>query len=255
MSFIHSVNLAKTFEGNHTGKLKALQDLTFQIEEQEIVCIVGPSGCGKSTLLRLVAGLIPPDYGEITFGSGVPETAMVFQDHSLFPWMTVLENAAFGLKMKGISQRQRREQAMYYVEKFGLADFADSYPDALSGGMQQRVAIARAFATKAPVLLMDEPFRSLDAQTRLILQMELLQIWKDDRKTILFVTHDIEEAILLGDRLLVMTGRPGRIREEIPIPFKRPRDFSVQDQAQAAGIKWQVWKMLEDEVRATLAAR
>jgi NitT/TauT family transport system ATP-binding protein len=255
VNFINCTNLYKAFSSSQTGELTALQDLSFCVEPQEILCIIGPSGCGKSTLLRLVAGLITPDQGQITFSTGSPDTAMVFQDHSLFPWMTVLDNAAFGLKMKGLPRQKRSEQAMHYLAKFGLAEFATSYPHELSGGMQQRVAIARAFATSAPLLLMDEPFRSLDAQTKLILQMELLQIWKDDQKTILFVTHDIDEAILLADRLLVMTGRPGRIREEIHIPFKRPRDFSAEDQAEAAGIKWQVWKMLEDEVRAALAAR
>lgn len=164
----------------------------------------------------------------------------------------MLDNVAFAPKMRGVPRKERIEQSKALLEKFGLGSFLNSYPQELSGGMKQRVSLARMFVANAAILLMDEPFRSLDAQTKLILQMELLDIWKEYQKTIIFVTHDIDEAILLGDRLLVMTGRPGCIRETINIPFGRPRDFTPDEQIEAAKIKWNVWNMLKDEAKAML---
>jgi NitT/TauT family transport system ATP-binding protein len=230
--------------------------VTFGVGKRELVCIVGPSGCGKTTLLKLIAGLLEPTSGRIVFGvepaAGQPRSALVFQEHGLFPWMSVLENVAFGLEMQGAGREERYHRARAFIERVGLAHFANSYPHELSVGMRQRVGIARAFVSGAPILLMDEPFGSLDAQTRLVLQDELLKLWGDHQKLVVYVTHDIEEAVLLGDRVLVMTGRPGSIREEIPIPLSRPRDLSVSDRPEVKEITWHVWKMLEDEVRKSL---
>jgi len=234
----------------------ALEDVTFSVGEQEFICIIGPSGCGKTTLLKLLAGLLEPTSGRIVFAAepadGRPRRALVFQEHGLFPWMTVLDNVAFGLEMRGVGREERHHQARAFVEKVGLAHFAGSYPHELSVGMRQRVGISRAFVADAPILLMDEPFGSLDAQTRQVLQEELLRLWKDDQKLVVYVTHDIEEAVLLGDRVLVMTGRPGSIREDIPIPLPRPRDLSPREQPEVTEIKWHIWKMLEEEVRESL---
>jgi NitT/TauT family transport system ATP-binding protein len=236
--------------------IPALENVSFRVREQEFVCIVGPSGCGKTTLLKLIAGLLEPSSGRIVFGSELPydqpRSALVFQEHGLFPWMSVLDNVAFGLEMQGVGRLERRDRARAFIEKVGLAPFAHSYPHELSVGMRQRVGIARAFVADPQILLMDEPFSSLDAQTRLVLQEELLRIWRDHKKLVVYVTHDIEEAVLLGDRVLVMTGRPGSIREEIPIPLPRPRALSAREQPEVMEIKWHIWKMLEDEVRKTL---
>jgi len=238
------------------GTVPALEDVTFSVGEQEFVCIVGPSGCGKTTLLKLIAGLLEPTSGRIVFDAkpadGRFRTALVFQEHGLFPWMAVLDNVAFGLEMQGVGREERRHRARAFIEKVGLASCANSYPHELSVGMRQRVGIARAFVADPQIMLMDEPFGSLDAQTRLVLQEELLRIWKDHQKLVVYVTHDIEEAVVLGDRVLVMTGRPGRIREEIAIPLGRPRDLSAREQPEVTEIKWHIWKMLEEEVRKDL---
>ena len=248
-------NLSKSFQ-TRSGLVHALADVTFRAGEQEFVSVVGPSGCGKTTLLKLIAGLLEPTRGRIVF-DGEPSdarhlSAMVFQDHGLFPWMTVLENVAFGLEMRGVSRRERRCESLDFIEKVGLTHFASSYPRELSVGMRQRVGIARAFVSDPQMLLMDEPFGSLDRHTKLVLQEELLRIWKDNRKLVVYVTHDIEEAVLLGDRVLVMTGRPGQIREEIPIPLGRPRDPSDRDRSDFKEIEWDIWRMLEDGVRKSL---
>jgi NitT/TauT family transport system ATP-binding protein len=238
------------------GLVSALENVTFSVKDQEFVCIVGPSGCGKTTLLKLIAGLLEPTSGQITFHSGLSgnqqRTALVFQEHGLFPWMTVLDNVGFGLETKGISRKERQGHVLPVIEKVGLTSFINNYPHELSIGMRQRVGIARAFVVNPQILLMDEPFGSLDAQTKLLLQEELLRIWKDYQKSIIYVTHDIEEAIYLGDRLLVMTSRPGHIREEIHIPFHRPRDLSIKEQPDFTKVHWHIWKILEEEVRKTL---
>jgi NitT/TauT family transport system ATP-binding protein len=248
-------DLCKAYQ-TRNGIVPALEDVTFAVAERELVCIVGPSGCGKTTLLKVIAGLVEPTAGQVVFHTpstdDQPLTALVFQEHGLFPWMTVLDNVAFGLEMQGVRSGERYHRARAFIQKVGLAHFADSYPHELSVGMRQRVGIARAFVSGAPILLMDEPFGSLDAQTRLVLQDELLKLWRDHQKLVVYVTHDIEEAVLLGDRVLVMTGRPGSIREEIPIPLSRPRDLSVRDRSEVKEITWHVWKMLEDEVRKSL---
>jgi NitT/TauT family transport system ATP-binding protein len=247
--------ISKLYESPN-GPLSVLEDVSFRVEDHEFVSIVGPSGCGKTTLLKLIAGLMEPTSGEITStgvaANGRPQSALVFQDHGLFPWMSVLENVAFGLEMIGVARPERLDRASAFVERVGLGQFASSYPHQLSVGMQQRVGIIRAFVTDAPMLLMDEPFGALDSQTRIVLQEELLRIWRDQRQIVLFVTHDLDEAVRLGDRILVMTGRPGRIREEIPVPIPRPRELSKRVPTEVADIKWHVWELLEHEVRKGL---
>jgi NitT/TauT family transport system ATP-binding protein len=247
--------LSKTF-ASRSGDVIALQDVDFQVSEEEFVCIVGPSGCGKTTLLKIIAGLIQPSEGQIIYSehpqNGQLHSAMVFQEQGLFPWMSVQDNVAFGLETQGTQRAERRQMARDFLTKVGLSAFVNNFPHELSGGMRQRVAILRAFLANPQILLMDEPFGSLDSQTRLVMQEELLHIWKEHRKTVVYVTHDIEEAILLGDRVLVMSGRPGRIRKDIQIPFERPRHLANRDHPEVAEIRWQIWSMLEDEVRKEL---
>lgn len=258
-TFLSCHQLGKTYS-TRTSPLIALDNISLNIAEGEFVCLIGPSGCGKSTLLRLIAGLEKPSAGQITFATAPPtgkqQTAMIFQEHGLFPWMTVLDNMAFGLEMQGVSKQERHLRAHRFVERLGLQGFAYRFPHELSGGMRQRVAVGRAWLAGADLLLMDEPFGALDAQTRLLLQEELLQIWKEQRKTVFYVTHDIEEAILLGDRVLIMSKRPSRILEEIPIPLARPRHLIGQPTAQEQTVitenRWHIWKMLETEVRRSL---
>jgi NitT/TauT family transport system ATP-binding protein len=246
--------LSKVFR-TRNGSVHALDEATFSAASQEFLCIVGPSGCGKTTLLKIIAGLLVPTSGKVVFErprqDHRPRSAMVFQEHGLFPWMTVLDNVAFGLEMQGVPRRERRRRAQVFVEQVGLRPFRRSYPHELSVGMRQRVGIARAFLADPEMLLMDEPLGSVDAQTKRVLQEELLKIWEHHQKLVVYVTHDIEEAVLLGDRVLVMTGRPGRIREELSIPLKRPRHLG-KDAPEIAELKWHIWKMLEDEVRKSL---
>jgi ABC-type nitrate/sulfonate/bicarbonate transport system ATPase subunit len=182
----------------------------------------------------------------------MPANALVFQEHGLFPWMPVLANVAFGLEMRGIAKAERQQRALAFLETIGLADFARSYPHELSMGMRQRVAIARAFLTDPRLLLMDEPFNALDSQIKLLLQEELLRIWKLNRKMVLYVTHDIDEAVLLGDRVLVMSGRPGRIIDEIEVPLERPRDLRDREAPEFRRLTWRVWERIETEVRRGL---
>jgi NitT/TauT family transport system ATP-binding protein len=249
---LEALQVSKTFSSNGQGII-ALQEISFTISDGEFVCIVGPSGCGKTTLLRLIAGLTRPSAGTIHLtgspSSQHPETAMVFQDHGLFPWMNALENIAFGLEMQGVPRPERLAAAQTFIKKMQLEGFEKSYPHQLSGGMRQRVGIARAFLADPDILLMDEPFGALDAQTKLVMEEELLRIWSEQQKTILYVTHDIEEAILLGDRILVMGGHPGHIKQEIQVPLQRPRHISDRDSNIAKDIRWQVWNLLEKEVR------
>lgn len=238
------------------GLVRALDDLTFEVKDGEFVSIVGPSGCGKTTLLKLVAGLLQPSAGAVVHspgtGNGRPGHALVFQEHGLFPWMTVLENVAFGLETRGVGKSERRERALSFIASVGLSSFARAFPHQLSVGMRQRVGIARAFVTDPRLLLMDEPLGSLDAQTRLLLQEELLRLWTRSRSSVVYVTHDIEEAVLLGDRVLVLTGRPGRIQGEITVPLGRPRTLEYAASPDVAAIKWKIWKMLEEDARRSL---
>jgi NitT/TauT family transport system ATP-binding protein len=244
--------ISKTFT-SRKGKINALRGIDFSVINQDFVCIVGPSGCGKTTLLKIIAGLIQPTSGEVTFTDSVEKgklrSAMVFQDLGLFPWMSVLDNVALGLEIQGVGRRERQARASVFLARVGLASFIHSFPHELSGGMRQRVAILRAFLSDPQVLLMDEPFGSLDTQTRLVMQEELLRVWKDYHKTVIYVTHDIDEAILLGDRILVMSGRPGSIRADIPVEFGRPRQLADRDRPDLVSLHWQIWKIIEDEVR------
>jgi NitT/TauT family transport system ATP-binding protein len=237
------------------GNTVALAGVSFETRGAELISIVGPSGCGKTTLLKIIAGLVEPTSGTIAFADSTSSrlrTALVFQDHGLLPWYDVLENVALGLRFQSGDRAFALERARHFIESVGLAKFLHSRPHELSIGMRQRVGIARAFVADPEILLLDEPFGSLDAQTRTVLQQELLRIWRENRKLAVHVTHDIDEAILLSDRVLVMSGRPSRIREEIAIPFARPRDLSVLDTPDARAIHHRIWSILEEEVREGL---
>ncbi len=253
MSF-ECIDLSYSFSAQ--TPVAALDGVNFSVARQEFVCIVGPSGCGKTTLLKLVAGLLRPVRGQVQFrlppDPSRPQNAMVFQHQGLFPWMTVLENVAFGLEMRAIARAEWHARASEYISRVGLGDFMNAYPHQLSGGMRQRVAILRAFLTDPQILLMDEPFGALDAQTRILMQQELLNTWRENPKTVVYVTHDIEEAILLGDRILVMSGRPGTIRADIPVRIPRPRDLTMRVNVEFERIRNQVWSIIEMEVRREL---
>ena len=215
------------------GSVRALEPTTLEVEANGFVTILGPSGCGKSTLLRIVAGLDRPTAGEVRLdgrrvaGPGA-DRGMVFQSYTLFPWLTVAENVAFGLRERGIGKAERRDAVAGYLEQVGLKGFADHWPKQLSGGMQQRTAIARALANEPEILLLDEPFGALDNQTRSLMQELLLGIWERERKTVLFVTHDIEEAIFLASKVVVMSARPGRIKAEVAVDLPHPRHYTMK---------------------------
>ncbi|MRW91515.1 ATP-binding cassette domain-containing protein [Duganella sp. FT80W] len=218
--------------GHGEQAFEAVQDVSLNVAPGEFVCLIGPSGCGKSTLLGALAGHLQPSKGSIAVdGVAVKgphaERGLVFQHHTLFPWRRVIDNVAFGLKMQGVPRAERHRRALELLTMVGLRDFAQHYPAQLSGGMKQRVEIARVLINHPRVILMDEPFGALDAQTRLMMQQLLLQLWASIRTTIVFITHDIDEALFLADRILVMSPRPGRIIEEIAVDFARPRDASL----------------------------
>jgi NitT/TauT family transport system ATP-binding protein len=240
--------------------IEALAGVDLDIRAGEFFCIVGPSGCGKTTLLRILAGLETETAGSIDVSydpaSDRPLNSMVFQEQSIFPWMNVRDNVAFGLKARGLSKQERYAVADPFVRKVGLEGFADALPHQLSGGMKQRVSIARAFANDPEMLLMDEPFAALDEQTKLLLQAELLRIWEETRKTVLYVTHSIDEAIVLADRVLIMSARPGRIKEilDVGAVFGRPRRVEVVKSSPVYGeLFGRVWGLLRDEVLAAAA--
>ncbi|MBC2698074.1 MAG: ABC transporter ATP-binding protein [ANME-2 cluster archaeon] len=222
-------NLNKTYHTEEGDEVVALSDINLDVADKEFVCFIGPSGCGKTTLLRITAGLEKPDSGTLTVnnepitGPG-PDRGMVFQEYSLFPWRTVLKNVTFSLELKKVPKSEREKIARNCLEHVGLSKFVDSYPHELSGGMKQRVAIARAIVNDPKVLLMDEPFGAVDAQTRNRLQHELLNIWEKKKKTVLFITHSVDEAVFLADKVVVFTARPGRIKEVISIDLPRPRE-------------------------------
>jgi len=214
--------------------IEALSGITLTVNDKEFLSILGPSGCGKTTLLRIIGGLDSASSGSITLnGASITRRssrmAMIFQEYSLYPWRTVLENVTFGLEIQNMENRPAKDLGMEYLHLVGLAEFAERYPYELSGGMRQRVAVARAMAIDPEILLMDEPFGALDAQTRNLLQKELLDIWHKTKKTIIFVTHSVDEAVYLADRLVVLTSRPGRVCEIIPIDLGRPRDRTSAD--------------------------
>lgn len=236
-------------------EVHALGPLDVEIEEGEFVCVVGPSGCGKSTFLRIVAGLAAPSEGDVTLSltkSHRAPIAMVFQDYGIYPWKTVEANVRFNLDVTGTPRSEGRERARFWLDKLGLLDFAGHYPGALSGGMRQRVAIARALAVEPEILLMDEPFAALDAQLREVLQDELLAICQADRRTVLFVTHSLEEALVLGDRVIVMSARPGTVIASMPVPFERPRSPEVRNTAAFGEMRQELWNHLRAEVDETV---
>jgi ABC-type nitrate/sulfonate/bicarbonate transport system ATPase subunit len=241
--------------GGHA--VTAIDDVSLVISNQEFATILGPSGCGKTTLLRIVAGLVRPTAGTVHVdGHGITgpgrDRGMVFQSYTLFPWLTVKQNIQFGLQLSGSPKVEQETIAREFVDKVGLRGFENAYPRALSGGMKQRVAIARALANNPDVLLLDEPFGALDAQTRSLMQELLTQIWEEFHKTILFVTHDVEEAIFLSDRVFVMTARPGRIKAEIEVPLERPRSYEIKSSDTFLRLKKQALELIREEaIKAT----
>jgi NitT/TauT family transport system ATP-binding protein len=248
-SAIRITDLQKTF-----GKLVAIDRVSVDIEPGEFFMIVGPSGCGKTTLLRILAGLETATSGAIEVdtpaGSEQPENCMVFQGESIFPWMTVWNNAAYGLRMRKAPQAIIKERVGHYLDRTGLTRFAGYYPHQLSGGMKQRVSIARAFANDPEILLMDEPFSALDAQNKLLLQEELLRIWDEQKKTVVFITHSVDEAVYLGDRIMVMTAQPGRVKSFVRVPLPRPRNIIELQKAPEFGeLVHRIWSGLREEVQ------
>jgi NitT/TauT family transport system ATP-binding protein len=256
-SKIEFVSVSKTFavrSGRPGERFSALENVSFRVEPGEFMVLVGPSGCGKSTLIDLLGGLTQPTSGQILL-DGVPITGpglnrgIVFQQYALFPWRTALENVEFGLEAKGVAKAERRDIAKSHLEMVGLSGFDGRFPHELSGGMKQRVAIARSLAYDPEVLLMDEPFAALDAQTRETLQLELLNIWERSRTTILFITHGIDEAVCLGQRIAVMTSRPGRIKRIVDVPTDfRKRSEDVRSLPEFGHLRHEIWALLRDEV-------
>jgi NitT/TauT family transport system ATP-binding protein len=244
--------LTMRFRTRRGEVITALAGVSFEVKDREFAVLVGTSGCGKSTVLRLVAGLVPPTEGRVLLdgrevsGPG-SDRGMVFQSYTLFPWLTVQRNVEFGPRLRGVPADERTRLARHYLGQVGLRGFEGVYPKELSGGMMQRAAIARALANDPSVLLMDEPFGALDAQTRSFMGELLLSVWERAEKTVLFVTHDIEEAIFLGDRVLVMTARPGRIREEIHVPLPRPRTVDMLSSETFVALKRRVMALIREE--------
>ncbi|KNF07907.1 ABC-type nitrate/sulfonate/bicarbonate transport system, ATPase component [Gottschalkia purinilytica] len=242
-------DVEKIFTTQEGLVVRALDKINLEVKENDFICVVGPSGCGKSTLLRIIAGLESTSKGNILYrgvemNKPIKEVGMVFQNYSLLPWRTVLDNIALGLEFRGISKKERENKARHYLNIIGMNEFENAYPYELSGGMQQRVAIARALANDPDILLMDEPFGALDAYTRIILQKELLKIWESNKKTILFVTHSVDEAVYLSDRIVVMSSKPGKIKDIIEIDMSRPRDRANPEYAIMTA---RLLDMLEDE--------
>jgi len=245
-------DVSVTFRAKRGSEVLAIDRLSLDVADREFVSIVGPSGCGKSTLLRLAAGLVRPSSGEIRLDGRVvaepgADRGMVFQSYTLFPWLSVQGNVEFGPRLRGVPEARCREVAARFIQMVGLTGFERAYPKELSGGMMQRVAIARALANDPEVLLMDEPFGALDAQTRVFMQELLLDIWQRTPKTILFVTHDIDEALLLGDRVYVMTARPGRLREEVVLDLPRPRTLEIESSEAFLEAKRRVLAIVREE--------
>jgi NitT/TauT family transport system ATP-binding protein len=250
---IEAKYLTLTFTPKNRDPVRALQGFDLQVSKGEFLSLVGPSGCGKSTFLNVLLGLLKPDSGELSLngkqidGPG-QERAMVFQEFGLLPWRTVRANVELGLELKGVAPAIRRERALELIKLVGLESFQNHYPHELSGGMKQRVGLARALVTEPEVLLMDEPFAALDAQTRDLMQAELLQIWERTKKTVLFVTHSIEEAAYLSDRVVIMTARPGRMKNVVTIDLPRPRDYEMRLTPEFNDIKAKIWNTLKDEL-------
>jgi ABC-type nitrate/sulfonate/bicarbonate transport system ATPase subunit len=253
---LHIHNVSKVYRSGGNDVV-AIDEIDLKIKNKEFATILGPSGCGKSTLLRIVAGLIKPTRGAVrldgkVIGGPGQDRGMVFQSYTLFPWLSVKENIQFGLEISGMPKAKRDEIAQEFVGKVGLKGFEQTYPKGLSGGMKQRVAIARALANNPAILLLDEPFGALDAQTRSLMQELLTQVWEELHKTILFVTHDVEEAIFLSDRVFVMTARPGKVKAEIDIPLERPRSYEVKSTEAFLSLKKKTLTLIREEaIKAT----
>ena len=249
-------NVQKTYQSVY-GEITAIRDFNLNVEEGEFLCIVGPSGCGKSTFLRILAGLDHATGGEVRIVPGddprQPLNNVVFQEYAIFPWKTVLDNVAFGLEMRGIAKQERYAVAKEWIDRVGLRKFADYYPHQISGGMKQRVSIARALANDPQVLLMDEPLGALDAQTRTVLQGELLRIWEANRKTVVYITHSIDEAVLLGDRVVLMTAHPGTNKATFTVDLPRPRTLETSTQPAFTNLTYRIWESLQDEVMRAMA--
>ncbi len=258
MTILSIAQVSKTFPGANGGTT-ALQATDMKVAENDFITILGPSGCGKSTLLRMVAGLDVPSTGQITL-DGKPVTGpgadrgMVFQSYTLFPWLTVLQNVCFGLREKGLAQQEQLSIAHGFIGKVGLTGFENHFPKQLSGGMQQRTALARALANDPRILLMDEPFGALDHQTRELMQELLLGIWEADQKTVLFVTHDIDEAVFMGSRVMVMSARPGRIKLDRPVSLVHPRHYNIKTTPVFMEFKAELTEQVRAEVLAAQAA-
>jgi NitT/TauT family transport system ATP-binding protein len=251
-------NVALRFTSRNGAPVTALENISLDVEDNEFSVIVGPSGCGKTSLLRLVAGLIEPSEGNILLdntqiGGPGKERGMVFQSYTLFPWLTVQANVEFGLRIGGMPALRRHEIARRFITEVGLEGFERLYPRQLSGGMMQRVALARALANDPAILLMDEPFGALDSQTRSLMQELLLDIWQQSHKTVLFITHDIDESILLGDRVYVMTARPGRIKEMVLIDIPRPRTVDILTSDAFIAIKRRIMHSIHEEAMRSVA--
>ncbi len=247
-------HVTKAFPGGRGVPLIAIEDLSFEVEEGELMCLLGASGCGKSTILNMFAGFVAPTSGEVMLRghpiTGIePRCGMVFQSYALFPWKTVRGNVEFGLKMQGVGRAERHRRADRFIEMVNLGGFEDLYPAELSGGMAQRVTLARILAADPEVLLMDEPFAALDAMTRQVMQEELLRIHAESGKTILFITHSIDEALILADRIVVLSARPGRVKAVLPNRLQAPRGVAVQLSPEFAALKARVWAEVEVEVR------
>lgn len=248
ISFQH---VSKKFGDGPTSFI-ALNDFSLDIADGEIITVVGPSGCGKSTAMNIVAGLIDASAGQcLVAGKAVkgpgPDRGVIFQQYALFPWLTVLKNVEFGLKLQGMGREERPERALHYLELVGLKDFADAYPKTLSGGMKQRCAIARAYAVNPSVLLMDEPFGALDALTRVKLQDQLLETWAKDKRTVMFITHDVDEAVYIAHRVVVLAARPGRLQEIIDVDLPFPRNEEIRLSSEFAAIRNRVWRAVYDQ--------
>jgi NitT/TauT family transport system ATP-binding protein len=248
-------NISKTF-ATRKGQTPALDNVNLECADGEFLCIVGPSGCGKTTLLKIIAGLVKPSEGDISLeGDAAPvlqPAAMVFQGHGLFPWMNIVDNVCYSFEVKNVSREERYRRADPLLEKIGLSKFRKHYPHQLSEGMKQRAGLARALVSGAPVLLMDEPFAALDAQMRRILQDQLMEVHRELGRSIIYVTHDVEEAILMGDRILLMTHRPGHIKNEFRIGFPRPRDAGGEFSAEILKIKNDIWGQIKEEVEKSM---
>jgi NitT/TauT family transport system ATP-binding protein len=249
-------NLTKEFKTKDRAFI-AVDNISLDISSGTFFTIVGPSGCGKTTLLRIVANLETPTGGSVEIvqsDKNKPGNSMIFQGDSIFPWMTVWDNAAYGLRMRKIPAAQVKEVVGHYLDRTGLTHFAHAYPHQLSGGMKQRVSIARAFANDPEILLMDEPFSALDEQNKTLLQEELLRIWEEHKKTVLFITHSVDEAVTLGDKIMIMTAQPGRAKALIDVPFERPRGvLELRAKPEYGELVYKIWGYLRDEVQEAKA--